>query len=76
MLAFVPQFVDPARPVLAQFMVFGVVMGIGGFFVNGGVGAFAGTIGTRIAKGSRVLDYVASGVFVALAAKLAILERA
>lgn len=75
-LAFVPQFVDPARPVLLQFMVFGVVMGVGGFFINGGVGAFAGTIGKRVAKGSRALDYVASGVFIALAAKLAILERA
>jgi threonine/homoserine/homoserine lactone efflux protein len=75
-LAFVPQFVDPSRPVLAQFMVFGVIMGIGGFFINGGVGAFAGTIGKRVAKGSRALDYAASAVFVALAAKLAILERA
>ncbi|WP_390912855.1 LysE family transporter [Pseudosulfitobacter sp. SM2401] len=75
-LAFVPQFVDPTKPVLAQFMVFGMVMGIGGFFINGGVGAFAGTIGKRVARGSRALDYVASGVFVALAAKLAVLERA
>ena len=75
-LAFVPQFVDPSKPVLGQFMVFGVIMGIGGFFINGGVGAFAGTIGKRVARGSRALDYVASGVFVALAAKLAVLERA
>ena len=75
-LAFVPQFVDPSRPVLAQFMVFGAVMGVGGFFINGGVGAFAGTIGARVAKGSRLLDYVASSVFIALAAKLAVLERA
>jgi threonine/homoserine/homoserine lactone efflux protein len=74
-LAFVPQFVDPSKPVLAQFIVFGMVMGIGGFFINGGVGAFAGTVGKRVARGSRALDYVASGVFVALAAKLAVLER-
>jgi len=75
-LAFVPQFVDPSRPVLLQFMVFGAVMGVGGFFINGSVGAFAGTIGKRIANGSRALDYVASSVFVALATKLAVLERA
>lgn len=75
-LAFVPQFVDPAQAVLPQFIGFGVILGLGGFVINGSVGALAGSIGARIARGSRVLDYVASGVFAALAARLAVLERA
>jgi threonine/homoserine/homoserine lactone efflux protein len=35
-LAFIPQFVDPARgAVLAQFLIFGSVIGLGGLVING-----------------------------------------
>ena len=75
-LAFVPQFVVPtAGPVLAQFLVFGGVIGIGGFVINGLVGVFAGTLGHRLAQGHRMLDIVTAGIFTALAARLALLER-
>ena len=77
MLAFVPQFVDlSAGPVLTQFLIFGAVLGLGGFIINGGVGVFASGIGQRLARGSRVLDYITASVFAGLAARLAILERA
>lgn len=76
-LAFVPQFVRPdAGPVLAQFAVFGVVMAIGGFAINGLVGVFAGSLGQRLAQGNRLLDWITAGIFTALAGRLALLERA
>ncbi|WP_377509046.1 LysE family translocator [Octadecabacter sp. R77987] len=75
-LAFVPQFVAPeAGPVLAQFLIFGAVLAIGGFLVNGAVGVFAGGIGRRFARGARALGWITSAIFITLAARLAILER-
>ena len=75
-LAFVPQFVSPeAGPVFVQFMIFGSLLAIGGFIINGAVGVFAGGAGQRLAQGSRVLDYISASVFAGLAARLAILER-
>lgn len=75
-LAFLPQFIDPARPVLAQFLLFGAVLATGGFVINGVVGTFAGTLGAKLKRGSRLLDYVTASIFAGLAARLAILERA
>ncbi|WP_415921370.1 LysE family translocator [Tateyamaria sp. SN6-1] len=75
-LAFVPQFVSPeAGPVLPQFLIFGALLALGGFVINGAVGVFAAGAGRRFARGSRVLDYISASVFAALAARLAILER-
>jgi threonine/homoserine/homoserine lactone efflux protein len=73
-LAFVPQFVDPARPVLAQFVIFGTVLGVGGLLVNGSVGVFAGGVGQRLLRSTRFarwLGRVSAGVFIALAVRLA-----
>lgn len=73
-LAFVPQFVDPARPVLAQFLIFGAVLAVGGFIVNGLVGVFAGGLGRRMARTpaiERGLRWVSATVFGALALRLA-----
>ncbi|MEQ9258156.1 MAG: LysE family translocator [Roseovarius sp.] len=78
-LAFVPQFVRPENgSILGQFLVFGLVLGVGGMLINGGVGIFAGRLrarltGPRFAKG---LGRVSAAIFTALAARLAILERA
>ena len=75
-LAFLPQFVVPeAGPVLAQFLTFGAVLALGGFVINGAVGVFAAGIGRRLAGGGRVLGWISSGIFVALAARLAMMER-
>ncbi|WP_299723860.1 LysE family translocator [uncultured Tateyamaria sp.] len=75
-LAFVPQFISPAAgSVLGQFLIFGAVLSLGGFIINGAVGVFASGIGQRLARGSRVLDWISASVFAALAARLAILER-
>ncbi|MHC0054231.1 LysE family translocator [Actibacterium sp. D379-3] len=78
-LAFIPQFVDPARgSVLAQFLIFGLVLSAGGFVVNGAVGVSAGGIGRRLARSrgvSRGLGYVSAAIFSALALRLAFLQR-
>lgn len=75
-LAFVPQFVVPeAGSVLLQFLAFGFVLALGGLMINGAVGVFAGGIGRRMAQGGRALNWITSGIFAALAARLAVLER-
>ncbi|MFK7836383.1 MAG: LysE family translocator [Sulfitobacter sp.] len=75
-LAFVPQFVDPARgSVLGQFLIFGAVLGFGGFFINAGVGILAGDAGKRLAGGGGWLRWASSAVFLGLALRLAVLER-
>jgi len=79
-LAFVPQFVDPARGnVLGQFLIFGGVIAVGGFLVNGAVGYFAGGLGKVLARSARVeraLRYASASVFGLLAVKLAWESRA
>lgn len=77
-LAFLPQFVNPAAPVLAQFLIFGFVLSIGGFLANGAVGLFAGRAGQMLihnAAAGRWLGRISGTIFAGLALRLAILER-
>ncbi len=77
-LAFLPQFVDPARAILPQFLVLGLVFCAGGLVVNGAVGLFAGSIGQRLARSAglaRWLSRVSAGIFGALALRLALMPR-
>lgn len=77
-LAFVPQFVDPAQPVLPQFLMCGAVLSLGGFIINGLVGLFAGSIGRNLTRDARFatwLGRISAGIFVALAARLALMQR-
>lgn len=74
-LAFIPQFVVPeAGPVFLQFVMFGVMIAFGGFIINGLVGAYAGTLGTKLVQSSTILGYITAGIYGALAARLAIME--
>ncbi|MEL7152718.1 MAG: LysE family transporter, partial [Pseudomonadota bacterium] len=76
-LAFIPQFIAPeAGPILGQFLIYGMILAVGGFVVNGAVGVFASGAGRRLARGSRVLDWVSGSIFGLLAVRLAVLERA
>ena len=79
-LAFIPQFVNPAiGPILPQFLIFGVIIAVGGFVVNGLVGIFAGGAGKVLIsnpRASRILGWITGGIFAALAIRLAILEKA
>ncbi len=77
-LAFVPQFVDPLKAVLPQFLIFGAVLGVGGLIINGMVGVFAGGIGQRLMASegfARWLGRISAGVFLVLAARLAFVTR-
>ncbi|HSG57370.1 MAG TPA: LysE family translocator, partial [Paracoccaceae bacterium] len=78
-LAFVPQFVVVERgAVLAQFMVFGVMLALGGFVINGLVGLSSGGIGQRLAGSTRFnrgLGLASAAIFTALAVRLAVLQR-
>lgn len=79
MLALVPQFVDPEHgAVLAQFLIFGMILNIGGTVINAVIGIFAGRIGASLARNTtmaRGLQYLSGCVFIALAAKLALDRR-
>ncbi|MEZ5796028.1 MAG: LysE family translocator [Paracoccaceae bacterium] len=77
-LAFLPQFVDPGRAVVPQFLVLGLVFSAGGLVVNGLVGGFAASIGGRLARSdvlSQGLGRVSAGIFGLLALRLAVMER-
>ena len=77
-LAFVPQFVDPARGILGQFLIYGAVLGLGGLIVNGLVGLFAGRLGRSLTgptRATRWMGRVSAAIFATLALRLAFLER-
>ncbi|PWK59879.1 LysE family translocator [Roseicyclus mahoneyensis] len=72
-LALVPQFIDPALPVLPQFLACGAVLAVGGFVVNGLVGVFSGRIGRVLVQSPRAergLRGASSTIFAALAARI------
>jgi TRAP-type C4-dicarboxylate transport system permease large subunit len=46
----------------------------GGFFVNGLVGAYAGTLGAKLVTSSKLLGYITGSIYAALAARLAVME--
>ena len=79
-LAFIPQFVDPARgAVLTQFLIFGSVLGIGGMVVNSAVGLSASGLGRHLATSppaARILGTLSAGIFTALALRLALMQKA
>jgi len=77
-LAFLPQFVDPSRPVLPQFMALGLVFALGGLVVNGVVAVFAGGVGQRLAGSAvfaRWLGRAGAAIFAGLALRLALMQR-
>jgi len=72
-LALLPQFVDPVRAVLPQFLVYGGVLATGGFIVNGLVGASSARIGRALLRNPRAergLRVATSSIFAALAARI------
>lgn len=77
-LAFLPQFVDPTRAILPQFLTLGLVFSAGGLMVNGAVGLFAGSIGQRVARSAGLalwLNRISATIFGALALRLALMPR-
>ncbi|MCB1389838.1 MAG: LysE family translocator [Rhodobacteraceae bacterium] len=77
-LAFIPQFVDPARAILPQFLIFGGIIALGGLVVNGGVGLAAGGAAGRLMRSARFatwLGRVSAAIFGGLALRLALIQR-
>jgi threonine/homoserine/homoserine lactone efflux protein len=75
-IAFLPQFVDPARGQIAlQFAILGAIMIVFEFLVDGAVGVLAGRIGgwlRRKRKARQRLEVATGGVFIGLGVRLAI----
>ena len=77
-LALIPQFIDPARPIFPQFAIYGATMAATGFTVKAIVGSFAGSLGAWLARSAHVelwLRRVTAGIFGLLALRVAIGER-
>ena len=74
-IAFLPQFVAPARGhVWLQFAVLGAIMIVFEFLVDGTVGILAGRVGgwVRRKKNQRRIEVVTGGIFIGLGVKLAL----
>jgi threonine/homoserine/homoserine lactone efflux protein len=78
-IAFLPQFVDPARGSLPiQFLVLGLIFNVNGTLVNLAyalvASRFGGWLRSRF-RVSRVLNRISGGIFIALGARLALAGR-
>ena len=72
-LAFLPQFTDPAiGPVWQQIVILGVILGIGGIITDGTYGVFAGLMAQRVRKSAGTMNKISAVIFGGLAARLAI----
>ena len=74
-IAFLPQFIDPARGHVAlQFAVLGAIMIVFEFLVDGTVGVLAGRVGgwVRRKKNQRRIEVATGGIFIGLGVKLAL----
>ncbi len=72
-LAFLPQFADPARgPVWPQILALGLVFALGSIPVNVAWGLAAGALAAPIRRLGRVMNRISAAVFVLLAARLAV----
>jgi threonine/homoserine/homoserine lactone efflux protein len=72
-LAFLPQFTDPAiGPVWHQIVILGVILGIGGILTDGSYGVFAGLAAERVRKSAKAMNKISAVIFGGLAARLAL----
>ena len=78
-IAFLPQFADPARgPLGTQLLLLGMLFNISGTTVNATVGLLSGFFGGKLRERPalwRAQRWFTGGVFIALAARLAIPDR-
>jgi threonine/homoserine/homoserine lactone efflux protein len=79
MLAFLPQFVDPARgPVWAQMLILGSLLNVGGIAINSTVASLVGLGAQRIQRSTRLqrtMNLVSGTLLGGLAVRLALTER-
>ncbi|MFV0474942.1 MAG: LysE family translocator [Pikeienuella sp.] len=73
MLAFLPQFVDPAiGPAWRQIIALGAIVAVLGLLFDGAYGVFAGLVANRLRRASKLMNRISAVVFGGLAARLAI----
>jgi homoserine/homoserine lactone efflux protein len=77
MLAVVPQFLNPAQPLLAQYLLIGATLAFTDLVVNAGYTAFASKAlaALRSPRQMRWVNRVFGSLYVALAAMLATVKR-
>jgi homoserine/homoserine lactone efflux protein len=77
MLAVVPQFLDPSRPLVAQYLVIGATLAFTDLVINAGYTAFASKAlaALRTPRQMRWVNRVFGGLFIGLAAILAGVKR-
>jgi len=79
MLAFLPQFVDPARgPVWAQMLILGSLLNVGGIAINATVASLVGLGAQRIQRSTRLqrtMNLISGTLLGGLAVRLALTER-
>ena len=77
MLAVVPQFLNPAQPLLAQYLVIAATLALTDLVINAGYTAFASKAlaALRSPRQMRWVNRVFGGLFVALATMLATVKR-
>ncbi|OYQ32673.1 hypothetical protein CHU95_18070 [Niveispirillum lacus] len=79
-VAFLPQFIDPARgSVVIQALILGTMMNVSGTVVNAAVGAGAGGLGRHLARNptvAKLLNWASGTVFLGLAIRLGLMGRA
>lgn len=72
-LAFLPQFTDPAiGPVWQQILWLGLFLAIGGIVTDGAYGLFAGALADRLKRSSATMNKITAILFGGLAARLVI----
>ena len=70
-LAFLPQFTDPARgPVWQQILILGALFTATGMVITAGYGALAGLAGQALSARMGVMNKLAAGVFALLALRM------
>jgi homoserine/homoserine lactone efflux protein len=77
MLAVVPQFLNPAQPLLAQYLVIGATLAFTDLVINAGYTAFASKAlaALRSPRQVRWVNRVFGSLYIALAAMLATVKR-
>ncbi|KMK68719.1 LysE family translocator [Puniceibacterium sp. IMCC21224] len=72
-LAFLPQFADPAiGPVWHQIIILGSLLTLGGVVTDGLYGIFAGLLAARVRRNARRMNRISAVIFGGLAARLAV----
>jgi threonine/homoserine/homoserine lactone efflux protein len=79
MLAFLPQFVDPARgPVWTQMLILGSLLNLGGIAINATVASLVGLGARRLQRSARLqraMNLVSGTLLGGLAVRLALVEQ-